>query len=274
MYCTRSMASMAAPSKRVRLLSRGCKGCRTVAAGCTFRAAPTSRTSMHSHSHSHGGGHSHDESYPDDDWNLYSHVERAEALNGIIVGDGVTTIRNEEIDSTGKATCVMKPHARRLDLVRALSSDADEQLIVKLQFNVPVSVRKIMIVGAGPSDSHPNSVRCYTGRAAEDLDFSGLEGVTPAQVADLAVNASGEGYFNTVRAPFTNITALALFFPSNHGDEEQTKISYIGMQGEHTHGQRMAVHAQCASAAKPHCPCIDPVALPPHRPPTNPLAQI
>ena len=239
----------------------------------------------HAHSHAHGGGHSHDDAYPDDNWNLYQHVERAESLNGVIISGGASVTTSYGHDTMGKAMCVLKPHARRLEMdpnspafnptaLAALSSDADEQLIIKMQFNVPVSPRKIMVIGAGPSDSHPNSVRCYVGRTAEDLDFSGLEGVTPAQVADLAVNASGEGYFNTVRAPFTNITALALFFPSNHGDEEQTKISYIGMQGEHTHGQRMAVHAQCASAAKPHCPCIDPVALPPHRPPTNPLAQI
>ena len=70
-----------------------------------------------------------------------------------------------------------------------------------------------------------------------------------------------------MRAPFTNITALALFFPANHGDEEVracstsaraasahahappssasqvTSIGYIGLQGDHTHGKREAVHA-------------------------------
>ena len=206
----------------------------------------------HGHSHSHGGVHSHDDAYPDDDWNLYQHVELAEALNGVMIssgGEGVTTSWGPP-NSTGKARCVLKPHARRLEQTPALVSDADEQLIVKLQFKVPVSVRKIMIVGAGQSNSHPNSVRCYVGRAAENLDFSGLDGVTPAQVTDLAANAAGEGYFNTMRAGFTNITALALFFPSNHGNEAQTMISYIGMQGDHTHGQRIAVHAQCAPSPK------------------------
>lgn len=221
-----------------------------------------------SHSHSHGGGHSHDDAYPDDDWNLHQHVERADVLNGVIVSgdEGVATSGHD--NATGKAACVLKPHARRLDMALALSSEADEQLIVKLQFNVPISVRKIMVVGAGPSDSHPNLVRCYAGRMAEDLDFSGLDGVVPAQVAELALNAAGEGFFNTVRMPFTNITALALFFPSNHGGVEETKISYIGMQGDHTHGQRMAVHAECASAV---IPILSKAILPfhqhhPHRP--------
>lgn len=207
----------------------------------------------HGHSHAHGGGHSHDDAYPDDDWNLYSHVERAEALNGVIVGggDGVK-LSWGPADSTGKARCVLKPHARRLEPEPALSSDADEQLLIKIQFNVPVSVRKIMVVGADKPGCHPNAMRCYVGRAAEDLDFEGIDGALPAQVAELALNPTGEGYVNTVRMPFTNITALTLFFPSNHGDEEETKITYIGLQGDHTHGQRMAVDAKYELIATPN----------------------
>ena len=114
----------------------------------------------HGHSHSHGGGHSHDEAYPDDDWNLHQHVERAEALNAVAIGgDEGAAIRSAPLYSSGKALCVLKPHARRLDQSSALVSDADEQLIVKIQFFVPVSVRKIMIIGSGSSSSHPNSVR-------------------------------------------------------------------------------------------------------------------
>ena len=140
----------------------------------------------------------------------------------------------------------------RLEPEPALSSDADEQLLIKIQFNVPVSVRKIMVVGADKPGCHPNAMRCYVGRAAEDLDFEGIDGALPAQVAELALNPTGEGYVNTVRMPFTNITALTLFFPSNHGDEEETKITYIGLQGDHTHGQRMAVDAKYELIATPN----------------------
>ncbi len=94
------------------------------------------------------------------------------------------------------------------------------------------------------------------------------------QVAKLAVNVNNssdsdtttsegrgtgtegnDGYFNTVRNPFTNITALALFFPGNHGNDEDdfpvTKIKYIGLQGDHTHGQRAAVHTEYELIAMP-----------------------
>ena len=68
----------------------------------------------------------------------------------------------------------------------------------------------------------------------------------------LEINEAGEGYFNTVRAPFTNVTSVAFFFPSNHGDEENTLLQYIGLQGDHTHGQRMAVNATYELIATPN----------------------
>ena len=94
------------------------------------------------HSHNHGGGHSHDDANPDDDWNLYQHLERAEVLNAVVLGEGDTTWAPP--NATGKALCVMRPNARRLQPGQILSSDSDEQVIVKLQFAAPVSVRKLM----------------------------------------------------------------------------------------------------------------------------------
>ena len=95
------------------------------------------------HSHNHGGGHSHDDANPDDDWNLYQHLERAEVLNAVVIGEGDTTWAPP--NATGKALCIMRPNARRLQPGQILSSDSDEQVIVKLQFAAPVSVRKLMV---------------------------------------------------------------------------------------------------------------------------------
>ena len=198
----------------------------------------------HGHSHSHGGGHSHDEGEPDDTWNLYQHIDRAEGLNGEVVGGGEGVVVSWAPEgSSGKARCVFKPHARRLQPAPALRSDADEQLIVKVAFVAPVSVRRIMVVGAGPAEQHPSSVRVFTGAAAEALDFDNAETTAPAQAEALAPNPAGEGYFNCVRQPFTNIMAVAFFFPANHGEGDETGVAYIGMQGDHTHGKREVVHA-------------------------------
>ena len=116
-------------------------------------AAPSEGARRMAHSHNHGGGHSHDDANPDDDWNLYQHLERAEALNAVVLGEGDTTWAP---NATGKALCIMRPNARRLQQGQILSSDSDEQVIVKLQFAAPVSVRKLM-ARPQPKTRHPGS---------------------------------------------------------------------------------------------------------------------
>ena len=49
------------------------------------------------------------------------------------------------------------------------------------------------VIGAGPAAHHPSAVHCYVGRAAEDLDFSGLDGVVPAEVSIRWVRGRGRG---------------------------------------------------------------------------------
>ncbi|KAK7241052.1 proteasome-interacting thioredoxin [Aureococcus anophagefferens] len=59
-----------------------------------------------------GAGHSHSVEYPDDSWNLYQHVDRAEALNA---QDGADAAR------------VLRPFVRRLDTDGSFASDGDEE---------------------------------------------------------------------------------------------------------------------------------------------------
>ena len=58
----------------------------------------------------------------------------------------------------------------------------------------PTSAASLLqVIGAGPAAHHPSAVHCYVGRAAEDLDFSGLDGVVPAQVSIRWVRGRGRG---------------------------------------------------------------------------------
>ena len=68
-----------------------------------------------------------------------------------------------------------------------------------------------------------------------------LRALNPAQEFRLEVNSGGTIELITAIRPFTNITSLVLYFPENHGSVEQTRIKYIGMQGDHTHYRREAV---------------------------------
>eukprot|EP00927_Polykrikos_kofoidii_P065971 TRINITY_DN61659_c0_g1_i1.p1 TRINITY_DN61659_c0_g1~~TRINITY_DN61659_c0_g1_i1.p1 ORF type:complete len:209 (+),score=28.45 TRINITY_DN61659_c0_g1_i1:44-670(+) len=172
---------------------------------------------------------SHDEEYPEDNWNLYQHIERAEGLN--IVGD------------QEQARGVFKPLVRKQTPDPCVLSDVDEEIILKVWFTMPVNIRRICIASCGGDNagSHPNVVRCFTGTTAESLCFSSIEDAQPAQTMELAINPAAEAFTQCTIKPFTQITFLLLHFAGNHGDLEQTRVSYVGLQGEHSHSKRAAV---------------------------------
>lgn len=176
-----------------------------------------------------GATHSHDPEFPDDNWNLYAMIDAA-----------TTTALN--VTKPGDAVGIFKPFARRLVPEPELISDADAEIIVIARFTSPVHVRKIMVIGGGEDGQHPSTLRCYANH--EDVDFTSVSALNPAQRFDLPINKEGFVELTTVLQPFTNLTTLAFYFPSNHGDSETTVIQYIGMQGEHTHYRREAVDAQ------------------------------
>eukprot|EP00310_Coccolithus_braarudii_P018621 CAMPEP_0183356770 /NCGR_PEP_ID=MMETSP0164_2-20130417/45182_1 /TAXON_ID=221442 /ORGANISM="Coccolithus pelagicus ssp braarudi, Strain PLY182g" /LENGTH=203 /DNA_ID=CAMNT_0025530261 /DNA_START=130 /DNA_END=738 /DNA_ORIENTATION=- len=173
------------------------------------------------------GAHSHDDEYPDDNWNLYQHVERAEVLNAAAGSD---------------ATKVLRPFVRRLETEGSLVSDGDEELLVKLTFLSPVSLRRLMVIGSGDPDTHPARVKVYVGK--EDLSFQSLEDTRPNFETALPLNQPGEAFVH-VHPPgaFTNVTSLAFFFPANHGNGDETSLQYLGLQGDHSHDKREAVDA-------------------------------
>eukprot|EP00929_Paragymnodinium_shiwhaense_P007818 TRINITY_DN111719_c0_g1_i1.p1 TRINITY_DN111719_c0_g1~~TRINITY_DN111719_c0_g1_i1.p1 ORF type:complete len:210 (+),score=33.18 TRINITY_DN111719_c0_g1_i1:101-730(+) len=174
---------------------------------------------------------SHDEEWPEDSWNLYQHIERVEALN--ILGG----------QEQGRG--VFKPHARRLEPTPCIVSDADEELILKVWFIAPVNIRRICIASVGGDEepeSHPSSVRCFAGPTAEGLGFDNMEGAQPAQTLQIAMNPQAELFSHCSSRTLSQITFLLLHFPGNHGDLEKTRISYIGLQGEHSHAKRQAVN--------------------------------
>ena len=182
-----------------------------------------------------GAGHSHDPDQPEDSWNLYQHIERVEALNATVPTDGAG---------------IFKPHAFRLQAEPCLVSDSDEELLIKVSFTSPVNVRRIMIIGGGDVDRHPSRLAVFVG--SEEMDFSSVEDTPATQEFDLAPNPQGEGFMTTRQGPFTHVTSVAFFVDANQGGATETAIQYIGLQGDHTHGQRMAVDAKYELIATPN----------------------
>jgi hypothetical protein len=182
----------------------------------------------------HGGSfagttHSHDPEFPDDNWNLYSMLEPTSTALNTTCSSGELAIQQ-----------VFRPNARKLLPEPMVSSDADKEIIFVLRFSSPANIRKIMVIGGDENtDSHPSSLKCYVNQ--ENVDFSSISSLIPAQTFELQVNLDGTAEHFTAVRPFTTVNTLVLYFDDNHGDVDRTTIRYIGLQGEHTHYRREAV---------------------------------
>mmetsp|Transcript_8748 Transcript_8748/g.11077 ORF Transcript_8748/g.11077 Transcript_8748/m.11077 type:complete len:153 (+) Transcript_8748:61-519(+) len=142
-----------------------------------------------------GAGHSHSEEYPDDTWNLWCHLASAEALNA----------------NDSNAMSVFRPFVKRLETEGSLHTDGDEELLIKITFASPCSLRKLMIIGGGGTDHHPSNIRIFVGK--DDIDFQNINDTIPTFSSSLPLNETGEAYLN-VHPPnaFTNVTNIAFFF--------------------------------------------------------------
>lgn len=114
-------------------------------------------------------------------------------------------------------------------------------MIIIARFISPVHIRKLMIIGGSTSDHHPSYLKCYVNQ--ETFDFDSVDSVRPVQEFQLPINDTGNAELITLPHSFTNITSLTFYFNRNHGEVDVTNLQYIGMQGEHTHYRREAVHA-------------------------------
>ncbi len=174
-----------------------------------------------------GAAHSHDVRYPDDTWNLYAMLdtETTSALN---------------VTRPGDVLGIFKPFVKRLETEPILISDADDEIIIALRFTSPVTVRKLMIIGGPNINQQPARLRCYPEQ--ENIDFNNIEDFRPAQTFNLQPNGEGTQELITTLHQYTNISTLVLHLQGNLGDLESSTLRYIGLQGDHTHYKREAVH--------------------------------
>ena len=151
-----------------------------------------------------------------------------------------STALNTSFARQEEAMSILKPYAQRLSSTPVAVSDADAEMIFILRFISPVHIRKMMVVGEGNNiDNHPSQLKCYVNQ--DIVDFSNISSLNPVQEFNLTPNVDGTIELITVIRPFTNVSTLVLYFPQNFGEIDQTRIQYIGLQGEHTHYRREAV---------------------------------
>ncbi|CAK7202906.1 hypothetical protein SEUCBS139899_005633 [Sporothrix eucalyptigena] len=196
----------------------------------------------HGHGHDHGHDHNHDHSddiTPALQFSLYQHVDF----------EKIVTL-NEEQSGSGRAI-VKKTWDQRLSAEPELSSDVDEQLLMNVPFTGQVKLHAILL-RTSASLSAPRTLHVFQNR--DDIDFGSAEEEAEhaTQTFELA-QTSDIQEFAVKRAIFGQVRRLTLFFPDNFGDgdEDVTRLSYLGFRGEWMQLGRAPVNILYEAAANP-----------------------
>ncbi|KAI0124908.1 PITH domain-containing protein [Xylariales sp. AK1849] len=177
----------------------------------------------HTHAGGHGHDHEHEHDHSDDitpalQHSLYQHIDF----------DGINTM-NEAAAGSGKAI-TKKTWAERLQTEPELESDADEQIIINVPFTGQVKLHSILL-RTSPSDSAPRTLKVFINRA--DIDFETATDLSPTQEFELSQTSEVQE-LPVKRALFGKVQRLTLFLEDNFGDgdEDVTRLSYLGFKGE------------------------------------------
>lgn len=195
------------------------------------------------HTHSHGGdGHDHEHDHSDDitpalQHSLYEHIDfdKVETLNEATAGSGRAIVR--------------KSWAERLQEEPELESDADEQIIMSVPFTGQVKLHSILL-RSSPADCAPRTLKVFVNRT--DLDFDTASELQPAQEFELSQTSEVQE-LPVKRALFGKVQRLSLFLEDNFGDgdEDVTRLSYLGFRGEWMQLGRAPVNITYEAAPNP-----------------------
>ncbi|KAI0163154.1 PITH domain-containing protein [Pestalotiopsis sp. NC0098] len=195
------------------------------------------------HTHSHGGdGHDHEHDHSDDitpalQHSLYEHIDfdKVETLNEATAGSGKAIVR--------------KSWAERLQEEPELESDADEQIIMSVPFTGQVKLHSILL-RSSPADCAPRTLKVFVNRT--DLDFDTASELQPAQEFELSQTSEVQE-LPVKRALFGKVQRLSLFLEDNFGDgdEDVTRLSYLGFRGEWMQLGRAPVNITYEAAPNP-----------------------
>ncbi|PKY00911.1 DUF1000-domain-containing protein [Aspergillus campestris IBT 28561] len=203
---------------------------------------------MSGHNHDHGhGGHCHAEGH-DHSNDITPAVQSL--LYSQIQFDSITTL-NEAAPNSG-AKIVQKTWNERLNDEPELESDADEQLLMYIPFAGQVKVHSLLMYTA-PTSSAPKTVKLFKNR--DDLDFSTASDLKPVQTVEVPQPVPGADVFELPlnRAHWNATTSMTLFFEDNwsDGEEDVTKVGYIGFKGQFMALSREPISFLYEAAANP-----------------------
>ncbi|RAH64922.1 PITH domain-containing protein [Aspergillus aculeatinus CBS 121060] len=205
--------------------------------------------SGHHHHHGHGGGHCHDEDGHDHSNDITPAIQSL--LYSQVQFDSITTL-NEATPKSG-AAIVKKTWAERLDDEPELESDTDEQLLMYIPFTGQVKVHSLLVYTA-PTPSAPKTLKLFKNR--DDIDFATASELSPTQTIEIPQPVAGADVFEIPlnRAHWNATTSITLFFEDNwsDGEEDVTKVGYVGFKGTFMALNREPVNFLYEAAANPN----------------------
>ncbi|KAK7229119.1 hypothetical protein V2G26_001289 [Clonostachys chloroleuca] len=199
----------------------------------------------HCHDEHAGRGHDHHDHEHDHTDDLTPAIQFS--LYEQVNFDEIITL-NESRRDAGKAI-VKKTWAERLNVEPELESDADEQILMTVPFTAQIKLHSILL-RTSPSPSAPKTLHVYINR--DDMDFSAAEDATPVQKFELS-QTSDVQEIPVKRALFGKVHRLVLFFVDNFGDgdEDVSRVSYVGFKGEWTKLGKAPSNILYEAAAQP-----------------------
>ncbi|KAJ9669440.1 hypothetical protein H2201_000307 [Coniosporium apollinis] len=128
-------------------------------------------------------------------------------------------------------------------------SDDITPALQNLLFTGQVRLHSILL-RTGTDASAPKTLHVHLNR--DDLDFSTASDLQPTQTIELSQTSEVQE-LPVKRALFNTTRCLALFFPDNFGDgdEDVTRISYLGFKGEFMKLNKEPVNFLYEAAANP-----------------------
>ncbi|QIX02200.1 hypothetical protein AMS68_007717 [Peltaster fructicola] len=192
----------------------------------------------HGHDHSEGAAHDHtDDITPALQNHIYEQIDF-----------GAVTALNESQSKAG-SKIVQKTWNDRLNPEPELESDVDEQILMHIPFTAQIRLHSIFFRTSTTSQA-PMTVKVFINR--DDLDFATATSLQPTQTLELSQTNDVQDV-PVKRALFNTVRSLDLYFEDNwsHGEEDVTRISYLGFKGDWMKLNREPVSFLYEAAANP-----------------------
>lgn len=128
-----------------------------------------------------------------------------------------------------------------------------KKLIQNTSFTGQVKLHSLLLYTA-PTAAAPKTVKLFKNR--DDLDFSTASELSPTQTIEVPQPVAGADVFELPlnRAHWNTTTSITLFFEDNwtDGEDDVTKVGYVGFKGQFMALNREPVSFLYEAAANPN----------------------